>query len=95
MACCTVTIVLAITISYKMCFENREASSLVKIGLPFLTFFYLAAYMVFYFGQSGLYFFVLKTVLFEVYMAFVWLTGFVLIAKMVPPDVSITLVAIF
>ncbi len=51
--------------------------------------------MVFYFGQSGLYFFVLKTVLFEVYMAFVWLTGFVLIAKMVPPDVSITLVAIF
>jgi hypothetical protein len=35
MACCTVTIVLAITFSYKKWFENQEASGLLKIGLAF------------------------------------------------------------
>jgi hypothetical protein len=92
---CTVLIVLVVTITYKIWFENKEAKNLVRIGLAFLSVHYLAAFVIFHYGRSDLYFLLIKTALFEVYNAFVWLTGFVLIAKMVPPEVSITVMAIY
>jgi hypothetical protein len=53
----------------------------------------LAAFLVFYFGTSALYYFLIKTTLYEIYNAFTWLPGFVLVAKMSPPEVDLTMMA--
>ena len=88
-------IVLIVTITYKVWFESKEARNLVRIGLAFLSFHYLAAFVIYHYGRNDIYLLLIKTALFEVYNAFMWLTGFVLIAKMVPPEVSITVMAIY
>jgi hypothetical protein len=93
--CCTVLIVLIVTITYKVWFESKEARNLVRIGLAFLSVHYLAAFVIYHYGRNDIYLLLIKTALFEVYNAFMWLTGFVLIAKMVPPEVSITVMAIY
>lgn len=88
-------IVLIVTITYKVWFESKEARNLVRIGLAFLSVHYLAAFIIYHYGRNDIYLLLIKTALFEVYNAFMWLTGFVLIAKMVPPEVSITVMAIY